>query len=115
MTKRCGCLSPAATITAAERKMPTCFNMTGSFRFLSGQAGVRELETDDTSDDEPNAEKSCGIRRFPNSTIPRITVPTAPTPTQTLYAVPTGRDFIAMPSNQRLMIIATVQTVGKDQ
>ena len=30
----------------------------------------------------------------PSSTIPRITVPTAPTPTQTLYAVPTGRDFM---------------------
>src|SRR3546814_453421 len=38
---------------------------------------------------------------------------TAPTPTQTAYAVPTGSDFIAMPSRPRLMIIAsTVPTVG---
>src|SRR6185369_1303827 len=52
----------------------------------------------------------------PSSTIPRITVPTAPTPTQTLYAVPTGRDFMASPSSQRLMIMASaVHTVGHNR
>ena len=44
----------------------------------------------------------------PNSTIPRTTVPTAPTPTQMLYAVPTGSDFIAMPSSHKLIIIARI-------
>src|SRR3546814_426953 len=49
----------------------------------------------------------------PISTMPRMAVPTAPTPTQTAYAVPTGSDFIAMPSRPRLMTIAsTVPTVG---
>src|SRR5574338_305510 len=40
----------------------------------------------------------------PSSTMPRIAVPTAPTPTQTAYDVPTGSDFIARPSSPRLTI-----------
>src|SRR5690606_18662203 len=49
----------------------------------------------------------------PNSTMPRIAVPTAPTPTQTAYAVPTGSDFIAIPSRNRLTAIApAVPSVG---
>ncbi len=52
----------------------------------------------------------------PKSTIPKTTVPTAPTPTQTAYAVPTGSDFMAIPSNQRLMIIdKRVPTVGQNR
>ncbi len=45
--------------------------------------------------------------------MPRIAVPTAPTPTHTAYEVPTGSDLIAIPSKPRLIAIAaTVPTVG---
>ena len=50
----------------------------------------------------------------PNKTIPAIAVPTAPIPTHIAYAVPTGKDFIAIASNQILVMIAkTVPTVGQ--
>jgi hypothetical protein len=51
-----------------------------------------------------------------NSNMPKIAVPIAPIPTQTAYAVPTGNDFIAIPSNQTLSTIAsTVPTVGQSR
>ena len=50
----------------------------------------------------------------PNKITPAIAVPTAPIPTQTAYAVPTGKDFIAIASNQILVMIAKiVPTVGQ--
>src|SRR5262245_56579167 len=50
----------------------------------------------------------------PSNTTPSTAVPTAPTPTQTAYAVPTGSAFTAMPSSAMLRSSATaVQTVGQ--
>src|SRR5690606_11417830 len=46
--------------------------------------------------------------------MPRIAVPTAPTPTHTAYAVPTGNAFMASPSRYTLIAIdARVAAVGK--
>src|SRR5690554_2140326 len=45
--------------------------------------------------------------------MPSAAVPTTPIPTQTAYAVPTGSDFMARPSSQTLITMATmVATVG---
>ena len=45
--------------------------------------------------------------------MPRIAVPTAPTPTHTAYDVPTGSDFMAMPSSTTLASIdVPVKTLG---
>jgi hypothetical protein len=41
-----------------------------------------------------------------NRIMPNIAVPIAPIPTHTAYAVPTGNDFRAMPSNHTLSSIA---------
>jgi hypothetical protein len=40
-------------------------------------------------------------------TIPKTAAPTAPIPVQAAYAVPSGRDFIAIPSSQKLSQAAT--------
>jgi hypothetical protein len=40
-------------------------------------------------------------------TMPKTAAPTAPIPVQTAYAVPSGRDFIATPSSQKLSQAAT--------
>jgi len=40
-------------------------------------------------------------------TMPKTAAPTAPIPVQTAYAVPSGRDFIASPSSQKLSQAAT--------
>src|SRR5688572_16017867 len=50
----------------------------------------------------------------PNRTTPSTAVPTAPTPTQTAYAVPTGSDLRAIPSSAMLANNATaVHKVGQ--
>jgi|GEM_PF-6179277 len=55
-----------------------------------------------------------GFADSPSNIMPRTAVPTAPTPTHIAYAVPTGRDFMAMPSRPRLIIMeSTVPTVGQ--
>jgi hypothetical protein len=53
------------------------------------------------------------VAASPNSAMPRITVPTAPMPVHTAYAVPTGSVRIAHPSSTTLTIIAAaVPTLG---
>jgi len=84
---RTGCTSVQAGVATFSPTMPTMISMTLIRR--PGWAGSR------------------------SNAMPRATVPTAPTPTQMEYAVPTGSDLMAIPRNQRLIIIAdTVHTVG---
>ncbi len=67
--------------------------------------GCRKFSTTMPPGINATLKSLAGVAGSPSSAMPPTAVPTAPTPTQTPYAVPTGGDFMAMPGNQRLMVI----------
>lgn len=61
----------------------------------------------------PTHTSRIGVVGSPRKAMPQSTVPTAPIPVQTAYAVPIGNDLVATPSNPTLMANATmVPTLG---
>lgn len=61
----------------------------------------------------PTHTRRTGVAGSPRTAIPQSTVPTAPIPVQTAYAVPMGSDLAAIPSSPTLMTNAImVPTLG---
>ena len=75
---------------------------------------ANEFKSDNTGQYERNACQPCDSRRLAKRRIPNTTVPIAPMPVHTAYAVPTGRLLMAMPNRLMLAIMAaSVPIVGQ--
>lgn len=77
------------------------------------QPGVTSLSPTIPAMMSPAQNNRPAVAGSPNKPIPSSTVPTAPIPVQTAYAVPKGRFRKAIPSKKRLAVIdKTVATEG---